>query len=57
MQARKTDIAKNAQHSLETVLIETAPEQAGGHRRRAAKLLGYGGNTLSRKIQELQIDA
>ena len=38
---------------FETVMIEAALEQTGGHRQGAAKLLGWGRNTLTRKIKEL----
>jgi len=36
-------------------LIEVAMRKSGGKRQRAAKLLGWGRNTLTRKIQELQM--
>ncbi len=38
---------------FETVLINTAMEKAGGKRQEAARLLGWGRNTLTRKIKEL----
>ncbi len=41
---------------FEKVLIRTALARAGGHRQEAARLLGWGRNTLTRKIQELQLD-
>jgi two-component system nitrogen regulation response regulator GlnG len=34
-------------------MISTALERTGGRRQDAAKLLGWGRNTLTRKIQEL----
>jgi len=37
------------------VLIEAAMKKTGGKRQRAAKLLGWGRNTLTRKIQELHM--
>jgi len=37
---------------MEKVLIETGLETSGGHRQQAAKLLGIGRNTLTRKLQE-----
>jgi two-component system nitrogen regulation response regulator GlnG len=46
-----------AQADFERVLITTALELAGGRKQDAAKLLGWGRNTLARKIRELNIDA
>jgi len=41
---------------FEKVMIETALQKAGGRRQDAAKLLGWGRNTLTRKIKELGLD-
>ena len=41
---------------FEKVMIETALQNAGGRRQDAAKLLGWGRNTLTRKIKELGMD-
>ena len=38
---------------FEKVLIEAALAQTGGHRQEAARLLGWGRNTLTRKIKQL----
>jgi two-component system nitrogen regulation response regulator GlnG len=38
-------------------LIETALSQTGGRRQDAARLLGWGRNTLTRKIKELGMEA
>ncbi len=38
---------------LERLMIETALKQTGGRRQEAARLLGWGRNTLTRKIKEL----
>ncbi|ALG67601.1 nitrogen regulation protein NR(I) [Beggiatoa leptomitoformis] len=38
---------------FETVMINTALKYTGGRRQEAAKLLGWGRNTLTRKIKEL----
>ena len=43
-----------ARHELETRLIELALEHTGGHRHKAAKLLGIGRNTLTRKLSSLE---
>jgi two-component system nitrogen regulation response regulator GlnG len=42
---------------FERTLIETALARSRGHRQEAARLLGWGRNTLTRKIRELGIDA
>ncbi|MCC6134990.1 MAG: nitrogen regulation protein NR(I) [Candidatus Contendobacter sp.] len=42
--------------NFERVLIRAALEQTGGHRQEAARLLGWGRNTLTRKIKELQME-
>jgi len=41
---------------FEKVMIEPALQKAGGRRQDAAKLLGWGRNTLTRKIKELGMD-
>ena len=41
---------------FERVMIETALRQTGGRRQDAAKLLGWGRNTLTRKIKELGME-
>ncbi|MFN5746333.1 MAG: nitrogen regulation protein NR(I) [Methylococcaceae bacterium] len=50
------NIAKDAIDSAEGVLITTALGLTRGRRQEAAKLLGYGRNTLTRKIAELNLD-
>jgi two-component system nitrogen regulation response regulator GlnG len=42
--------------ALETILIEVALEHTGGRRQDAARLLGWGRNTLTRKIKELGLE-
>ena len=51
-----TEIGERVRRRTEAVLIRTALEQSSGHRQAAARLLGWGRNTLTRKIQELGID-
>lgn len=41
---------------FEKTLIETAMAQTNGHRQEAAKLLGWGRNTLTRKMKALHLD-
>ncbi len=43
-------------HAFEKTLIEAALRQTGGRRIEAAHLLGWGRNTLTRKIHELGMD-
>ena len=42
---------------FEKALIQAALLRARGRRQEAARLLGWGRNTLTRKIKELSIDA
>ncbi len=48
-------IMENASPEFEKVLISTVLYHTGGRRQEAAKLLGLGRNTLTRKIKELNI--
>lgn len=52
-----TDIIGDALPRFERILIETALKQTNGHRQEASRLLGWGRNTLTRKIKELEMDA
>jgi two-component system, NtrC family, nitrogen regulation response regulator GlnG len=47
-----TELLNNAVPLFETILIEEALKKSGGRRQDAAKLLGWGRNTLTRKIKE-----
>ena len=49
------DIAKMSIPVVESILISAALKHTRGKRHEAAKLLGYGRNTLTRKIKELNI--
>ena len=55
LNSNEEDILQQATPEFERVLIETAMKKTGGKRQRAAKLLGWGRNTLTRKIQELNM--
>ena len=55
LKSGQNDVAKQAQNTLEKVLIENALAETGGHRYLAAKRLGYSRNTLTRKIKELAL--
>lgn len=50
------NLLETALPSFERVLIRVALEQTGGHRQDAARLLGWGRNTLTRKIKELRME-
>ncbi len=50
-----TAILDQAMPQFERVMIETALKKTGGRRQDAAKLLGWGRNTLTRKIKELNL--
>lgn len=49
-------LLEQATPAFEKVMIIAALNQTGGRRRDAAEVLGWGRNTLTRKIKELQID-
>ncbi len=48
-----TDLLNVAVPAFERIMIETALKHTAGRRRDAAQLLGWGRNTLTRKIKEL----
>ncbi len=50
------DLLSVAVPAFETIMIETALKHTGGRRRDAALLLGWGRNTLTRKIKELGLE-
>lgn len=52
----KKSILDVAVPEFEKVMIETALKHTGGRRRDGANLLGWGRNTLTRKIKELGMD-
>jgi two-component system nitrogen regulation response regulator GlnG len=54
--AEQSPLIEAALPEFEKTLIRIALEQAKGHRQQAAKLLGWGRNTLTRKIRSLQLD-
>ncbi|HEX2138341.1 MAG TPA: nitrogen regulation protein NR(I) [Woeseiaceae bacterium] len=49
-------LLKKALPEVEKVLIAAALKEARGHRQEAARLLGWGRNTLTRKMRALQLD-
>lgn len=56
LQQGSTGLLDRALPMFERVMIEAALAHAGGRRRDAAQLLGWGRNTLTRKIKELDMD-
>ena len=50
-------LLEEALPAFERVMIEAALARTGGRRQDAARLLGWGRNTLTRKIRELELDA
>ena len=52
----QTGLLANILPEFERILIEEALQQAGGRRSEAAKLLGWGRNTLTRKIKTLGLE-
>lgn len=52
----KRPLLPTAQPEFERVLIRAALKRAQGHRQEAARILGWGRNTLSRKLKELGLD-
>ncbi len=49
-------ILQSALPAFERILIQVALEHTGGRRQEAARLLGWGRNTLTRKIKDLNMD-
>jgi two-component system nitrogen regulation response regulator GlnG len=55
LNSNEQDILQQAVPEFERVLIETVMKKTSGKRQQAAKILGWGRNTLTRKIQELKM--
>ncbi len=55
-QGNRQPLLTSALPEFEKALIRTALARARGHRQEAAKLLGWGRNTLTRKIRELRME-
>ncbi|WP_434357519.1 nitrogen regulation protein NR(I) [Parasalinivibrio latis] len=52
----KDNLLRDALPEFERILLQEALQFTRGHKQEAAKLLGWGRNTLTRKLKELQID-
>ncbi len=57
LQTGETDILQTAMPEFERVLLKAALNHSGGKKIAAANLLGWGRNTLTRKLQQLDITA
>jgi two-component system nitrogen regulation response regulator GlnG len=53
--AGREQLLDDALPAFEQILIEAALQHTGGRRQQAARLLGWGRNTLTRKLKELDI--
>ncbi|MGR9088387.1 MAG: nitrogen regulation protein NR(I) [Gammaproteobacteria bacterium] len=56
LMTKEVEVAKHTIPAVETILIKAALNFTHGKRHEAAILLGYGRNTLTRKIKELGIE-
>jgi len=56
IQNNEGPLLDKAMPEFEKTLIETAMARTNGHRQEAAKLLGWGRNTLARKMKALHLD-
>jgi two-component system nitrogen regulation response regulator GlnG len=56
LQDGETDLLGKAQPVIERILIRCALNRTQDKRQEAARLLGWGRNTLTRKIRELEMD-
>nr|WP_086938367.1 nitrogen regulation protein NR(I) [Thaumasiovibrio occultus] len=50
------NLLREAMPDFERILLTTALHHTHGHKQEAAKLLGWGRNTLTRKLKELDLD-
>ncbi len=56
LQAGRREILSQALPEFERTMIETALAHTGGRKKDAAQLLGWGRNTLTRKLQEYKME-
>lgn len=55
LQSGRSNILEEAVTSFERILLERALHHTNGHKQEAAKKLGWGRNTLTRKLKELDL--
>lgn len=53
LRSGESGVLDQAQPQFESVLVKAALRRTGGHRQEAARLLGWGRNTLTRKLKSL----
>lgn len=56
LSAGESELLNIAQPEFERILLQTALTHTNGHKQDAAKLLGWGRNTLTRKLKELNVE-
>ncbi len=56
LKAGEVDILSEAVPEFEKVMLEAAMAYTGNHKQESAKLLGWGRNTLTRKIKDLNLN-
>ena len=56
LSSRRGPLLDTALPEFEKTLIRIAMSRTGGHRQEAARLLGWGRNTLTRKMKSLHLD-
>ncbi|MCG9697870.1 nitrogen regulation protein NR(I) [Shewanella sp. Isolate11] len=52
----ESNLLTEVQPAFERILLQTALKHTNGHKQEAAKRLGWGRNTLTRKLKELEMD-
>lgn len=53
LSSQKTDVARTLYREIDRILIHSALEHTSGHKQKAAIALGWGRNTLTRKMKDL----
>ena len=56
LQAGDTELLNELMPNFERIMLETALQHTHGHKQDAARCLGWGRNTLTRKLKELAMD-
>ncbi len=56
LEAGEEDLLSQAQPAFERTLLKVALRHSQGHKQDAARLLGWGRNTLARKLKELKME-
>ncbi|GAA5192630.1 nitrogen regulation protein NR(I) [Ferrimonas gelatinilytica] len=57
LEAGEEDLLAQAQPAFERTLLKVALHHSQGHKQDAARLLGWGRNTLTRKLKELKMES